>query len=405
MPEPTPASLEWKNIDALWKGIEQAKASKDPSLWQQVCANVKAALEDWKAVVNKWPDLVKKYHIIQAHAKRIADPVKKQEALDAIQNIREKMPPHIRKAADAGQKLVPIKLESIGSLMSSLEGIRQGDVNAFAGPIKVELTHWYELQKLEQHKLNMLRTNIVDRLSGIQDPERRKAITDRITQIATDKREWHMAIDNPQTTPEQKKRYEGYLKNMDKEIITNKRRLEGVKGAETKAKLSVLLRETEAKMRNESQLQQELNAKADAAKYDALMWLVTNIAHPVKVLHTKRSELDRPMAAPYAPPKPEENPDMLPDDQIDVELERPPAQASECKILLSLITEGEYDLAKEFWMRQYSLSEGNLVRLENGVCGRIRLVESNSVVIDLFKNDVITESAVRAPFYKLQPYL
>ena len=77
MPEPVPSSLEWKNIDALWKGIQQAKATKDPSQWQQVCASVKAALEDWKAVVNKWPDLVKKYHLIQAHAKRIADPEKK----------------------------------------------------------------------------------------------------------------------------------------------------------------------------------------------------------------------------------------------------------------------------------------------------------------------------------------
>lgn len=403
MPEPVPANLNWQNIEAIWKAIQHAKTTKDPQEWEDVCNSVKAALEDWKRVVNKWPELVKKYHLIQAHAKRITDPEKKQAALDAIQNIREGMPKHIRDAADAGKPLVPVKLDTIGNLMNSLEGIRQGDTEAYAGSVKKEMEHAYELAMQEQHQLKMLRQNIMDRLHGVQDPEKRAALGQRIEQIGKDKREWEIAMDQPDTTPEQKARYESYLKNLDKEIVGIQRRLLGAKGEETKAKLEVMLRETETKMKSEEQLRQDLKTKALEGRYDALMWLVTNVAHPVKVLHTKRSEVEKPIGKVYAPPKAPES--VMPDDETEVDLERPPQQASECRILLNLIAEGQYDAAKKFWPDQYGLSAGDFVELENGLKGRVRLIEAKTVIVDLFKNDVIKEPAVRVPFHKAQPYL
>ena len=403
MPEPVPANLNWQNIEAIWKAIQHAKATKDPQEWEDVVASVRAALEDWKRVVNKWPDLVKKYHLIQAHAKRIADPEKKQAALDAIQNIRESMPKNIRDAADAGKSLVPVKLETIGNLMNSLEGIRQGDTEAYAGSVKKEMEHAYELALQEQHQLKMLRQNLMDRLHGVQDPGKREALAQRIQQISQDKREWTMAMDQPDTTPEQKARYESYLKNLDKEVTTIQRRLMGAKNPETKAKLEVMLRETETKMKSEEQLRQDLKTKSLEGRYDALMWLVTNVAHPVKVLHTKRSEVEKPIGKAYAPPKPPES--VMPDEETEVELERPPQQASECRILANLIAEGLYDTAKKFWLNQYGLSAGDFVELENGLKGRVRLVESKTVIVDLFKNDVTKESSIRVAFHKAQPYL
>lgn len=403
MPEPVPANLNWQNIEAIWKAIQHAKQTKDPQEWEDVVASVKAALEDWKRVVNKWPELVKKYHLIQAHAKRITDPEKKQAALDAIQNIREGMPKHIRDAADAGKPLVPVKLDTIGNLMNSLEGIRQGDTEAYAGSVKKEMEHAYELALQEQHQLKMLRQNIMDRLHGVQDPEKRAALGQRIQQISKDKREWEIAMDQPDTTPEQKVRYEAYLKNLDKEVVSIQRRLMGAKGEETKAKLEVMLRETETKMKSDEQLRQDLKTKSLEGRYDALMWLVTNVAHPVKVLHTKRSEVEKPIGKVYAPPKAPES--VMPDDETEVELERPPEQASECRILLSLIAEGQYEAAKKFWPNQYGLSAGDFVELENGLKGRVRLIEAKTIIVDLFKNDIIKESAVRVPFHKAQPYL
>jgi hypothetical protein len=88
-----------------------------------------------------------------------------------------------------------------------------------------------------------------------------------------------------------------------------------------------------------------------------------------------------------------------------------PKEASECRIFVNLIDEGRFVQAKKFWQKQYSLQRGDLVELTNHGCaglkGCIRLIEANSpqVVIDLFKNDVITEQAVRVALYQVQPYL
>lgn len=403
MPEPVPANLNWQNIEAIWKAIQHAKSTKDPQEWEDVVASVAAALEDWKRVVNKWPELVKKFHLMVAHAKRIADPEKKQATLDAIQNIRDQMPRNIRDAVDAGKPLVPVKLETIGNLMNSLEGIRQGDTDAYAGSVKKEMEHWYQLQQQEQHQLKMFRANLLERLHGVQDPEKRKVLGDRLQQIERDKREWGFEMDKPETTPDQKKRYETYIKNLDKEVTSIYRRLKGAKGDETKAKLEVLLRETEAKMKTDEQLRQALQMKSLEGRYDALMWLVTNIAHPVKVLHTKRSEVEKPIGKAYAPPKPPES--VMPDDETEVELERPPKDVGECRILTTLIAEGQYEAAKKFWVNQYGLSVGDFVMLENNLKGRVRLVENRTIVVDLFKNDIIKETAVRVAFNKVQPYL
>ena len=136
------------------------------------------------------------------------------------------------------------------------------------------------------------------------------------------------------------------------------------------------------------------------------MWLVTNIAHPIKVLHTQRSMVDRPTSAPYAAPKPPElPPDEMGDDQSDIELERPPKEASECRILVSLIADGKLNEAKIFWTEQYGLSKGDIVVLSNGLKGRVRLVESDAVIVDLFKNDIINEDAVRTRLYDAKLYL
>jgi hypothetical protein len=405
MPDPVPTSLDWQNIHALWNDIEQAKKTQDPAMWEQITGNVKAALRDWKDVVNKWPLIVKKYHIIKANADHQKDPEKKQAALDLLQNLREKMPANIKKAIDNKEKLVPVKFETVESLLQSLEGIRQGDWSAFAGPVKKELAHWAETTRLDQHKLRMLRTNLIERLHGIQDPEKRKSLADRIQSIQKDKADWGRQIDLSQDEG-QRKRYEAYVNNLDKEISGIERRLLGAKGEETKAKLAVMIKEVEQKLMDDEAIRKELDRKGNAAKYDALMWLVTNIAHPIKVLHTQRSTIDKPLGAPYVAPKaPEQAPSQMSDDESDIELERPPKEASECRILVSLISEGKFDLAKKFWINQYGLSSGDFVQLSNGVKGRVRLVEYRSVIVDLFKNDLIQESAVRVPLYGAQPYL
>jgi len=163
MPDPVPASLDWKNINALWSNIAQAKKSKDPAQWEQVVNSVRTALDDWKNVINKWPNFVKKYHIIKQHVERISDPEKKQTALDAIQRMREQMPANIKKAVDSGQKLVPVKFETVENLLQSLEGIRQGDWAAFAGPVKADLTHWYETQRHEQHQFRQMKNALLER--------------------------------------------------------------------------------------------------------------------------------------------------------------------------------------------------------------------------------------------------
>lgn len=405
MPDPVPTSLDWQNIHALWNDIEQAKKTQDPAMWEQITGNVKAALLDWKNVVNKWPLVVKKYHIIRANADRQTDPEKKQAALDLLHNLREKMPPNIRKAIDNKEKLVPVKFETVESLLQSLEGIRQGDWSSFAGPVKKELAHWAETTRLEQHKLRMLRANLIERLHGIQDPEKRKSLADRIKSIEKDRENWGRQIDLSQDEG-QRKRYEEYVKNLDKEISGIQRRILGAKGEETKAKLAVMIKEVEQKLMDDEAIRKELDRKGISAKYDALMWLVTNIAHPIKVLHTQRSMVDKPLGAPYVAPKPPEQvPSQMSDDESDIELERPPKEASECRILVSLISEGKYDLAKKFWTNQYGLSSGDFVQLSNGIKGRVRLVEYNSVIVDLFKNNIIQESAVRVPLYGAQPYL
>lgn len=421
MPDPVPASLDWKNINALWSNIEQAKKTKDPAQWEQVTGSVKAALDDWKRVVNKWPDLVKKFHIVKQHAERMTDPEKKQIALDAIQRMREQMPANIKAAVDSGKKLVPVKFETVESLLQSLEGIRQGDWQAFAGPVKTELANWYENQRSEQHQLQQMKKTLLERLHGVQDPEKRVALGERIKAISKDKQGWLRQAEMS-TDPEQKKRYTQYAKNVDKEISSIERRLLGAKGEDTKAKLMVMLRELEVgipddskvwppdwagrKIRTDDELRSNLKVKGAEAKYDALMWLVTNIAHPIKVLNTQRSMVNKPTTAPYAAPKPPElPPDEMSSDESDIELERPPKEASECRILASLIADGKLNEAKKFWIEQYGLSQGDLVVLSNGLKGRVRLIESNTMIVDLFKNDLIKESAVRTRLYDAKLYL
>lgn len=405
MPDPVPASLDWKNINALWSNIEQAKKTRDPAQWEQVVGSVKSALDDWKRIVNKWPDLVKKFHIVKQHAERMTDPEKKQTALDAIQRMRDQMPDHIKASVDSGKKLVPVKFETVENLLQSLEGIRQGDWQAFAGPVKTELANWYEAQRLEQHQLQQLKKTLLERLHGVQDPEKRVALGQRIKAILKDKNDW-LRQAQLSTDPGQKQRYESYAKNVDKEVSSIERRLLGAKGEDTKSKLTVMLRETEQKLKDDNVLRRELAQKGNLAKYDALMWLVTNIAHPIKVLNTQRSMIDKPLSAPYAAPKPPElPPDEMSDDESDIELERPPKEASECRILASLIADGKLNEAKNFWVEQYGLSKGDLVVLSNGLKGRVRLIESNTMIVDLFKNDTIKENVVRTRLYDAKLYL
>jgi hypothetical protein len=454
MPD-VPVSLTWENIGVLWDRINNTRASKDPAAWETLVDDVRLALEDWREVVNYWPKLIKKYNLIK-HLRDRSEGEKRQAHDDAIQSIRDKMSPQILKAVDGNKKIVPIKLRVIEDLLHMLEGVRQGDFNAYSGPVKTKLAQWEQEAKEEQHKFEMLKRNLLDRLNGVQDEVRRGTMTRRIEQLYSNIKDTNWQIkntDNPNENERLEKRISGY----NKEIKSISRRLEGVKKPESRTRIQVMLNEIDnglsettaemfntqacqacegagktedvvcrlcdgsgrighggykffpgAKLRSEEEIKQEMLKKAADAKYDALLWIVTNISHPIKVLKTKKSFADRPVKMPYMPPEQKEEETIDQDTEVEIDLERPPKQVSECSVLSSIIRENKFDIAKQFWTLQYGLSTGDLITLEHtdmdGLKGRIRSIIDDVVTVDLFKNQA-ANNTVKVALYQARPYL
>lgn len=396
IPAYMPKELDWENIKDIWKFIEEARESRDPAQWTEAIGSVKIALENWRKQENKWADIIKKYRIAQAVVKRAPEGERRQKALDAAEVIHEIMPPHIRKIADTpGGTITPVKVRVIDQLLHQLEGIRQGDFDAYHVDVQNRIRKWQLGIEQEQVLIKKKLVKLDEYLNGIKDEKKRLAIQRRIEDVTKDL--------NATEDPEQADKYQ-------KEITNLSRRLTGATTPAGRAKIQERIDELKIELKTPEELMAESAKKTDEMKYDALMWLATIVAHPIKVIKTKRSPQQQSLAAPYMPHRrPEE------EEEIQGQIPpMPPPAASECRILLSLIREGRYDAAKTFCEDPYVVDIGSLVTLENitdapilnGLKGRVRIVgDDDKLVVDLFKNDKVEDTAVNVAVYEIKPYL
>lgn len=389
----TPPTLAWGNIENVWRDIRAAKESKDPAQWETAVGKVRKALEDWLGVINRWPDLARKYKIIQAVADR-SEGEKKQAALDTLQKLREIMPVHIRKAIDAKQAIVPLKAKSVDDMLHTLEGIRQGDWDSYPGPLKAEIGHWEQTEMDAQHKLKMQIRDLYDRLDGVKDEERKKKLLERQPQVEQRIKALSAEVDREAEGSVRHNRLVDTIKQYDNERKSIARRLKGTQDPEARAKLQVKINEAEMGIKTPERIKEETRQHAKNAKYDALMWLVTNIAHPEKVLKTKEPIQAQPVKPKYMPPVPPEE-----TMEKETEVDEPKPGASECRIFLSMINEGVFDKAKAYWLAPFTVSTGDLVIVEDGRKGRIRTVGAD-VVVDLFDR-----STINAGLHQIQRYM
>lgn len=390
LPGYMPKELNWESIKDIWKFVEEARESRDPGQWDEAVSSVKTALDNWRKKENKWSDLIKQFRIASAVAARAPEGEKRQKALDRAEKIKELMPPYVRKTADDPQGvIVPSKVKLIDSLLHQLEGIRQGDFDAYHADVQGRIRKWQLEMEAEQELIKKKLRKLDEYLNGIKDEKKRESILRRINDVARDL--------NATEDPEQIEKLQG-------EIIKLRRRLTGATTPAGRAKIQERIDELKTELKTPEEMMALEAKKTDDMKYDALIWLATIVAHPIKVIRTNRSPQKQSMATPYMPHRQEEEEPTVPPG--------PPA-ATEARIFFSLISEKRYDEAKDFCLNPYIINEGTLVMLDrisdvpvlNGLKGRVRFVEDNRLVVDLFQNDKVVDTAVKVGFYEVQPYL
>ena len=387
-----PKEVNWENIKDIWKFIEDARESRDPAQWDEAVASIKTALEAWRKKENKWADLIKQFRIAQAVAKRAPEGEKRQKALDFVEKLHEMMPPYVRKAANEPEgTIVSSKVRLIDQLLHQLEGIRQADFDAYHADVQGRIRKWQLEKEAEQEMIHKKLRKLDELLNGVKDEKKKEAIIRRINDVAKDL--------NATEDPAQQEK-------LMAEIAKLRRRITGATTPAGRAKIQEHIDELKSELKTPDESMAEQAKKTEEMKYDALLWLATIIAHPIKVIRTHRSPKQQPMSAPYMPHRqPDEEEPKIPPG--------PPPAATECHIFLSMISEGLYDDAKAFCEDPYVISEGCLVMLQkiadtpalNGLKGRVRLVNDNHMVVDLFKNDCVVDTAVNVALYEAQPYL
>jgi hypothetical protein len=390
LPGYMPKDVNWENIKDIWKFIEEARESRDPAQWDEAVGAVKTSLQNWRKKENKWQDLIKQYRIAQAVAKRAPEGEKRQKALDAAERIHELMPPYVRKAADDPEGIIlPAKVRLIDQLLHQLEGIRQADFDAYHSDVQGRIRKWQLEQENTEELVKKKIKKLYEHLDGVKDETKRRSLINRINDVAKDLN----ATEDP-----------GQIEKFQNEIIRLRRFLTGATTPAGRAKIQERIDELKAELKTPDEMQAEQAKKTEEMKYDALIWLATIIAHPIKVIRTQRAPQQQSLSAPYMPHKSEEEEQIPPG---------PPPAANECRIFFSLISEGRYDEAKSFCLNPYIIDEGSLVTLTrisdvpvlNGLQGRVRFVEDDKLVVDLFKNDKVVDTAVKVSFYEAEPYL
>lgn len=368
-----------------------------------------------------------------------------------IDKSKEQLQADIQKMATPRAKITPPRTRFIDSLLQTLEGIRQGDWDAYHPGIRREIR---EFQLNRDHEQDVLKKQLIvqterrdgvlpRREEGIEgNPKKADAIIKRIKQCGAD-------LDK--TPPE----YEGEINRLKKEIDALERRLYGAKTAAGKADIDKKIAEIKTKLKTPEQLQSEHNAYAHNRKYDALIQFVTTITNPDKAsgprvpgMSTGPSQAARPVGPvqPYLPPgemvggkmqpkagsvwsvpKPPPAPERkgpktllgrahAQEDPMSVRPYGKKRGASECRIFLSMIDEGRYAQAKAYMGKPFVVNEGSIVVLENivdipelnGLKGVVREIyeeSGRSVVVALFKNDVVIDPAIKVAFSEVRPYL
>jgi hypothetical protein len=428
MPSTMPQSLDWENITNIWQSIEHARQTKEPQEWMAVTSAVADALKTWRKKESKMSDDMRVYQIIKRHAELKPEGEERQAILDKLEKLRETMPLKLRKAAEAGHKaFMPVKVKTIDELSRSLEGIRQGDFESYHPDVKNRIRKFGTEAEEEQDTLRRQIRIQHERLNGIQDPKRRAPLLKR---LEDSNKKYQASTDEVEA------------KQLEREMDALTRRLEGAKTDAGKAKINDTITNLKAKLKTPEELRQAQQKYSDNLKYDALLWLVTVISHPIKARppHVPGASRGPSQAAqpvgkmPYTPPKPgdiwkvpmpppsvKKTPRTLlgrAKAEEDPMSQRPygPQGASECHIFLSMIHEGKFAHAKAFMNSPYVVAEGSLVTLENitdmpelnGLKGRVRAFSEESgksVIVDLFKNNVIADPAIKVAFYEARPYL
>lgn len=422
-----PQDLSWENITNIWQAIDHARQTKDPQEWQAVTSSVADALKSWRKKESQMADDMRVYQIIKRHAELKPEGEERQKILDKLEKLKASMPYKVRQAAEAGKKVfMPVKVKTIDDLTRSLEGIRQADFESYHPDVKNRIRKFGVDKQEEQDVLQRQIRIQHERLDGIQDPKRRAPILRRLQEL-NDKY--------------QRSNDDAEIKQLGKEMDALERRLEGAKTEAGRAKIAQTIEKLKAQVKTPDELRQAQQQYSDNLKYDALLWLVTVISHPIKARppHAPGATRGPSQAAspvgkmPYVPPKPGEiwqvpmppksdKPQKTPKTLLGrAKAEEDPMSfrpygASECRIFLSLIHEGKFIQAKKFMNDPYIIDEGSLVILGNitdmpelnGLKGRVRAVSEESgrsVIVDLFKNDVIADQAIKVSLYEARPYL
>ena len=437
-------SLDWNNVEGIWDQIRAAKKSGDPVQWEAIVAAVRMGLKEWMADVNKWPEMAKRYMYYKSAFDNSKKPEQKQRYNDLLQKMREQMPLSVRKAAEARKPIVPVKQEGIESMLKSLEGIRQADYETYPAQVRSDLRVLEERVRERQRRMRTVLRALLEKLDGVggldekgkpklqrrpreteqefhfrvkSSGEKLKTFMDRRDQLLKDKShlEHELAIAQD---PQRAHAIQQRLEPIDKEWNTLAKRERGVQDPGAREELDKKIQEIEASLMDDAQIRAKLNKEAELRKYDALISLVTSVAMPIKVLHTNKTAKPS-MKTPYLPAgglkqsaHPEDEVDTI-DVNIPPKLPKTPpkAEASEAYIFARLVLEGHYDEAVDFWLESFNLNSGDLVILEanglEGLKGRVREIDLDNsfAIIDLFKNDKITESSVEVELHCARPYL
>lgn len=462
-----PKEFDWSNISELYKAIDDIRRSGDEAAWNDAVDSVRDALRGWRENENKHNDLLKTYRFYKSLAdrnvgvtdkneqlkikNRIADlrtqlldksrtgaeqaviksgilkllkqlegnPLGRERFLTQAQTAREMLPPKIRAIADKpGAAISPVNTNMVDDLSRQLEGIRQGDYESYHPDVKQRIRN-YQLE-LEQEQVSIQKRlkELDERLNGVKDPERVKAFEARIDYLYSALQRGTLPLE-PGDIPGQKRPLtEKQIERYKREVSSLTRRLTGATRPEGRAKLEEKILDEKRKIKTPDEIQQLVAKKVNSLKYDALMWVATTVAHPIKVLKTRRSAAPKPMGPMYFPPGHNPPPaTFMGKEQYGVHPEagpRPPT--SECEIFSALIEEGLYEEAKFFCEDPFDLAEGDLVVLENiaddtelnGLKGRVRRIESGGgrcVTVDLFKNNIVSDPAIIVAPYEARPYI
>lgn len=446
-----PTDFSWGNITEVWKAIEHSRQTREPKEWEEVCQAVAQGLKNWRAKETKWADKLKKLQLIKVLVDRTPEGELRQKRLDAYEREIESFPWRMQKAARQGRTIAPVRVRTIDELTRSLEGVKQGDFEAYHPSVKSAIRNFQLNREQEQHGHRRKMKQLLERLHGIKDPVRRAPLERALKTIGE-------KLQSPNIDE-----VEGKILSREADALI--RRLEGAQTDAGKAKIEKNIASLKEEIKTPEELRHEQLKYSEGLKYDALLWIVTNVAHPIKATPAPvaggsrgPAQEARPVGPmPYMPPgsKPYGKEGSKPLGGIwDVpreplkpareggkpaagehwkpyrkqvrprDVDRPgiggqkvyPPKADECRIFLSLIHEGKYNQAKKFIENPYVVDEGSLVVLENiadmpelnGLKGRVRTFSEESgrsVVVDLFKNNVVTDSAIMVALYEARPYL